>query len=520
MIPEVHEVQLENGFRALIVERRGLPLVATVLWYRAGSRDERTGETGLAHFLEHMMFKGTDRYAKGEIDLLTAKLGGSNNAFTDHDGTAYHFALASDRWETALEIEANRMTRCSFEPAEFEAERNVVLDELARGEDDPWSVLWQATEALAFQVHPYHHPVIGYQQDLARVTADGMRAFYERHYGPNRAFLVVVGDVDPKRTGKRIAELFGGLRPSPQREPVLAEPPARAARRGVVRAPGALTRIALACRTCRMGERDDFALDLLSHALGSGKSSRLHRRLVLDDELVTHVTTHNEPRLDPGLFWVVAELRQGAEPERVEAIVREEIDRLCEEGVSAAELRRARVQIRSSYLFEEETALDTALKIGRFEALAGAGFRLLDSVMATYDEIDRRELREVAGRYFGADAWTAVWSLPAEAQAWRPSAAPRRSRRKTSPKAVAKKVTRKVAARQASARPGAPAPEAKKTARRTAARPKAAKKAPKRAAPGDAPVDASGIAAPRAPARPEAAAEPPRKRTSPGEGPR
>jgi zinc protease len=470
----VHEVRLDNGFRAFLVERRELPLVATVLWYRVGSRDERTGETGLAHFLEHMMFKGTDRYAKGQIDLLTAKLGGSNNAFTDHDGTAYHFSLASDRWETALEIEANRMKNCLFDPAEFDAERNVVLDELARGDDDPWNVLWQATEALAFQVHPYHHPVIGYAEDLRRVDADGMRAFYRRNYGPNRAFLVVVGDIDRKRAAKRIAELFGELEPVPDRDQVLAEPVLRHERRGVVRAPGSLTRIAMACRTCRMGERGDFALDFLSHALGSSKSSRLHRRLVLDEEVATYVTTHNETRLDQGLFWILAELHAGVDVERVEGMIREEIARLCEEGVEAAEQRRARVQIRSSYLFEDETVLDAALKIGRFEALASAGHRLLDDVLPTYDEIDRRELREVARRYFGPEAWSVVWSLPEDAELRRPTATARKrsAKAKTSRKAATVTAAAKKAPRAASKKP------AKKPAKKSAK--KVVKKAAKR----------------------------------------
>lgn len=477
----VHEVRLDNGFRAYLVERRELPLVATVLWYRVGSRDERTGETGLAHFLEHMMFKGTDRYAKGQIDLLTAKLGGSNNAFTDHDGTAYHFSLASDRWETALEIEANRMKNCLFDPAEFDAERNVVLDELARGEDDPWNVLWQATEALAFQVHPYHHPVIGYAEDLRRVDAEGMRTFYRRNYGPNRAFLVVVGDIDHERAAERIAELFGSLEPVPDRDPVLVEPVARHERRGVVRAPGSLTRIAMACRTCRMGERDDFALDFLSHVIGSSKSSRLHRRLVLEEEVATYVTSHNETRLDPGLFWILAELHAGVDVERVEGLIREELSKLCDEGVEAAEQRRARVQIRSSYLFEDETVLDTALKIGRFEALASGGHRLLENVLPTYDEIDRRELREVAQRYFGPEAWSVVWSLPEDAELRRPAATARKRRTRSKAATSAAKAIKAPAAKTSRTAAKKPARKpAKKVAKKAAK--KAARRAPKKSA--------------------------------------
>ena len=214
MLPNVHEVSLANGFRALLVERRALPVVASTIWYTVGSRDERTAETGLSHFLEHMMFKGTDRYGKGEIDLATSLMGGSNNAFTDHDLTAYYFSLAADRWKTALEIEASRMRGCLLDEPEFVAEKSVVLEELAMGEDDPWNSLHQATEAMVFQVHSYHHPIIGWKADLERLKVEGMRDYYRRNYGPDRAFLVVVGDIDIAKTETRIRELFEGIEPT------------------------------------------------------------------------------------------------------------------------------------------------------------------------------------------------------------------------------------------------------------------------------------------------------------------
>jgi len=426
----LRELVLDNGMKAVLVERRGLPVVATALFYRVGSRDECTGEAGLAHFLEHMMFKGTDTYVKGEIDLLTSKLGGSNNAFTDQDSTGYHFALASDRWETALEIEANRMTSCAFDPAEFAAEKQVVLEELSMGQDDPWNMLWQTTEALTYQVHPYHRPIIGYREDLERLTHDGMRAFYRRHYGPNRAFLAVVGDIELNSAEKRIRDLFGGIAPAEARAPVLAEPPSRAERRGIVRAPGTLSRVAIACPTCRVGERDDFALDILGHVLALARSSRLHRRLVLEEELATQVSAQNETRLDPGLFWLVAELRSGVDPERVEAVMRDEVQRMVDDGVTQAELKRARIHIRSSFLFEDETVLDTAMKLGRFETLAAQGWHLLDTVLPTYDALDRRAVRDTAARLFAPESFTAVWSVPEDFAMKRPMVRPR----KTAPK--------------------------------------------------------------------------------------
>ena len=171
MLPDVDVVELDNGFRALLVERGPLPVVASVLWYQVGSRDEHTGETGLSHFLEHMMFKGTKEFGKGQIDVQTSKMGGSNNAFTDTDSTAYYFSMAADRWETALEIEASRMRGCLLDPVEFESEKSVVLEELAMGEDEPWRPLYQATESMLYQAHPYHHPIIGYKEELERLKA-------------------------------------------------------------------------------------------------------------------------------------------------------------------------------------------------------------------------------------------------------------------------------------------------------------------------------------------------------------
>ncbi|MBL8724859.1 MAG: insulinase family protein [Planctomycetes bacterium] len=412
MLPPVEVVELENGFRALLVERGPLPVVASLLWYRVGARDERTGETGVSHFLEHMMFKGTTRFPKGQIDLLTSKMGGSNNAFTDNDSTAYYFAMAADRWETALEIEASRMRECLLDPHEFAAEKNVVLEELAMGEDDPWRPLYQATESLMFQVHPYHHPVIGYRQDLERLSAQQMRDYYQRHYGPNRAFLVVVGAIDRARAAARIRELFGPLPKAEPRGEPLAEPAPSGERRAELRTPHSVVRLCIGFPTCRMGERDDYALDVLSHHLGNSKNSRLYRRLVLRDELVTDVSVLNETRQEPGSLFVLCELRDGAEPARVERAVREEIAALIDEGVGKKDLERIRTQIRASFLFQDEAVLDLAMKLARFEAGTPGGYRTLETVLPTYDSLTGKELRAVAAKYFDFHRAAVVWALP------------------------------------------------------------------------------------------------------------
>jgi len=416
-LSHVQELRLDNGFRALLAPRRSLPVVATVLWYQVGSRDERTGETGVSHFLEHMMFKGTQRYQKGQIDLLTSKMGGSNNAFTDSDGTAYHFALAADRWESALEIEQSRMRQCLLDPLEFASEKNVVLEELAMGEDDPWRPLYQAAESLIFQVHPYHHPVIGYKQDLERLSVDSMRGYYDRNYGPNRAFLVVAGDIDLDRTAARVTELFGALSANAvPRAEALAEPAPQGERRAVLRTQHAVARLCLGFPTTRAGERDDYALDVLAHDLGIGKNSRLYKRLVLDEELVTDVSVINETRLDPGAFFVLTELRDGADLDKVERIVREEIDAMACDGVDKHDLARIRAQIRASFLFQDESVLDHALKLARFEALTPGGYKTLATVLPTYESLKPEELRQAAARYLAPARSACVHAVPGRAE--------------------------------------------------------------------------------------------------------
>src|SRR4026208_382581 len=191
---DVRKTVLSNGLVVLTREVHTSPIVTNMIWYRVGSRNEELGHTGKSHFLEHMLFKGTDRFKKGEIDLLTLKNGGNNNAFTSHDFTAYYFNFASDRWEIALDIEADRMVNCVFAPEEFEAEKKVVIAELRMGLDSPGGTLLQAPEATAGKVHPYRNPVIGWLHDVERATDSEQQAYYHRHYHPSNATLVLTGD--------------------------------------------------------------------------------------------------------------------------------------------------------------------------------------------------------------------------------------------------------------------------------------------------------------------------------------
>lgn len=465
MLPDVDVVELDNGFRALLVERGPLPVVASVLWYQVGSRDEHTGETGVSHFLEHMMFKGTPEFGKGQIDVQTIKMGGSNNAFTDNDSTAYYFSMAADRWETALEIEASRMRGCLLDPAEFESEKSVVLEELAQGEDEPWRPLYQAVESMLYMTHSYHHPVIGYKEELERLSAADMRSYYERHYGPNRACLTVVGAIDKKRAKKRIKELFGGIPRAEERQVAIREPEPLGERRITMRTPHSVTRLCIGFPTCRMGERDDYALDLIAHDLGNSKNSRLYKRLVVKDQTVTDVSVMNETRQDPGGFFILAELHPGVSQEKVEKAIREEVLALTQGGVPERDMKRIRTQIESSFLFQNETALDLAMKLARFEAGTPNGYRTLADVLPTYESMTRKELRDIAAKYLQFDRSVVVWGVPTPQEPARPA------RQKKAKKKVAKK-----AAAKANPKPAAKKRSTQKQKKTTAQKKKAGSK--------------------------------------------
>jgi zinc protease len=408
----VTEVVLPNGLVALIVPRRTAPIVSVQTWYRVGSREEDKGRTGLAHFLEHLMFKGTATLRRGDIDHVTLKNGGSNNADTTTDRTRYFFSFASDRWERALEIEADRMRGSAFDEHEFLAEKGPVLEELRRDRDDPWWRLHETLESTAYQVHPYHNPVIGWAEEVTKVPREDVLDFYERWYQPANCTLVVCGDVDAKYTAGLVAELFGPIVSKRLRQPfVPEEPPQEGERRFELELVVNLPRMIAGFHTVRVGTREDSVLDVIQAILATGKSSRLYDRLVRRDAVAAEVSAWNDARRDPGLFLCSMELQAGVAPAKAEAALWEEVERFAADGPTDAELARAKSMLRAGLVYRAAAASTLGELVGSMQVLAG-DWRLFTKLMPMVESVTAEEAKEVARRFFRRSNRTVGWALP------------------------------------------------------------------------------------------------------------
>lgn len=408
---QVTEHRLKNGLTVIIAERHLDPVVSVMTWYGVGSVDERPEEAGMSHFLEHMMFKGTERFGKGEVDRITTVLGGSNNAYTSLDHTAYYFELASDRWQAALELEADRMNGLLLDPEEFDSERRVVLEELSMGEDDPWRRLDRQVSELLFSGHPYGRPIIGYVEALEAMTPEGMRDYHRRFYHPSNATLVIAGDVKKRAALKAVRETFGTIDPG-DFEPTrpyrasLKEPIGE--RRVTVRWDDPASRMLMAWPSAPVGTDDDFALDVVSTVLTSGRLGRLYRELVLDQGIATSISTSNDARVHGGAFWVYAEAAPGVEPAKLEAALDAEIARLADTKLTAAELKRAKRMLRVGH--EGETVFDVAELLGEYAV--DAQWQLGVELPERRDAVTAAQVQDVTRRLLTSERRVVGWSLP------------------------------------------------------------------------------------------------------------
>lgn len=388
--------RLDNGLTVCLLDNPQAPLVSTVIGYRAGSRDEPADQHGVAHFLEHMMFKGSRSFAAGEIDRLTLGAGGSNNAYTTHDATFYDFSLPAASWRQALAIEADRMRALVLDPREVEAERRVILEELATAVDDPWHALDRAVDERLFGEHPYARMVLGDRAGLEAIGVQELAEFHRRLYVPNNAVLVVTGALEP-RALEMVGEAFADLERGTQdleRQPA-AQSPLSALEEVEVTA-GGVAKLVVAIGSVAGDDRQFPAICLLSVLLDGGRSSRLQRRLVEEHRLASWVDVAVDESEDPGSFEVCVELLPGVDPRRVRGVLDEELERVASEPPEANEVIRAQRFVRVNWAFSHQTIAAQA------ESLAHAatcfGVEHLDRYLAAVDALRSDDVASAAER--------------------------------------------------------------------------------------------------------------------------
>jgi len=406
----VVETTLENGLKVLIQEVRLAPVVSFAIWYRVGSRHESAGITGISHLLEHMMFKGSPRFGKGEIARTLQRIGASFNAGTSLDYTCYYETLKSDRLDLAMEIESDRMMNAAIPEEEHRLEMTVVRSELERNEDNPHRALYQETFATAFQAHAYHWPTIGWRSDVESITTEQIRAYYRAHYRPNNATAVVVGDVDRERALERVRHWFGAI-PAGEigASGGTVEPVQQGERRFRLRKPGDTRHVIVAWKNPALTHPDSYALDVLGIILGHGRTSRLHQALV-ERGIATDADAANETARDPFLFIAFAT----AVPERslqdVEAAILIEAERLRAEPVDPAELRRAKKLVEASFLYAKDSVQSLSQQLGYYETIAS--WRYLDDYPARIRALTAEDIQRAAATYLVESSRTVGWFDP------------------------------------------------------------------------------------------------------------
>ncbi|MBI4469129.1 MAG: insulinase family protein [Acidobacteria bacterium] len=411
----IEEYRLENGLKILLRPQHAAPVVAFMVLYRVGSRNEAVGHTGATHLLEHMMFKGTPRFnpERGtQIASVLRRIGANFNATTWYDRTNYFEAIPKDELEVIIELEADRMRNSLIRDEDRESERIVVRNELERGENEPLRMLDQLAWSTAFREHPYHHPTIGWRSDVECVPTARLREFYNTFYYPNNATAILAGDFETGNGLRLIAKHFGALAPSPASIPEVytTEPPQEGERRFILRRAGELGLVMVSYRAPDARHPDSYPLSVLARILSEGVTTRLYQKIV-DGGLAISIGSFVSQLRDPGLFQIYGVLNPGVEHARVEEIMRAELKSLQEEGVSEAELSRAKIKIEADIYYARDGALNTAFALGESESCVDWQW-FLDYVPNIL-KVSGEDIRRVAAEYFKADSCTVGWFIPA-----------------------------------------------------------------------------------------------------------
>jgi len=421
----IRRAVLDNGLKVLVQEEHTAPLASVWCWYKVGSKDERAGQTGVSHWVEHMNFKGTTNIPRDQVKGIIEQFGGSWNGYTWIDQTTYLETATKDALDRMLFIESERMANCLYHPDDCESERTVIISELQGGENDPDQFLDQELVATAFKAHPYRHPTIGWLSDLQTMTRDDLYGYYRRYYIPNNATLVIVGDVDADDALKRAEQHFGRIPAgeTPPRQQTV-EPQQTGERRVTIRKPGTTAYLKAAYHAPGVTDSAFYALLVLDAVLSGAygmnlwssfrtpapqRSARLYRRLVRQG-LASSVNGSLLPTEQPFVYIISATATDGTPLAAVESALLEEIDAVSAGGITPAELAKAKAQLKARLVFDNDSVTNIAHQLGYFETIASVDiFRDLVPRIAA---VTLEQVATVARTVFGSSNRTIGWFDP------------------------------------------------------------------------------------------------------------
>ncbi len=409
----IQEFKLDNGLKLVVQEDHRSPVVVSQVWYRAGSIDEVNGKTGVAHVLEHMMFKGTKKVPAGQFSRLIAAAGGKENAFTSTDYTCYFQQLEKSQLPLSFELEADRMANLQLTKEEFDKEIKVVMEERRwRTDDKPQAMVNEAFQGAVYLAHPYSRPVVGFMNDLENMTYEDAREWYDHWYAPNNATLVVVGDVKADDVYKLAKQYFGKLTPKviPARKPQV-EPPQIGERRLIVKAPAKQPYILMGYHVPAVKDVDKdwepYALEVLAGVLSGNPAARLNQILVRDTQLAVDASAGYDlmSRGRLSLFELDGTPSEGKTVAELEAALVQQIEKIKATGVTKEELDRVKAGVIAADVYQRDSMFYQAMQIGTVETI-GFSWRILDGYQAKLRAVTSEQVQDVAKKYLVKDNLT------------------------------------------------------------------------------------------------------------------
>ncbi len=409
---EVLERTLSNGLKVIVKEDHRAPVLVQQIWYRAGSMDELTGRTGVAHVLEHMMFKGTRTVPAGEFSRRIAAAGGRENAFTSNDYTAYFQQLHKSKLPLAMKLESDRMHNLNLSSGEFAKEIKVVMEERRmRTDDEPHALLQEKMNAAVYLEHPYQHPVIGWMSDLQAMKVDDARDWYKRWYAPNNATLVIAGDVKANEVFALAQRYYGPIprQLQPERRN-FTEPAQTGIRRMVVKAPAELPLLVMSYHAPALQEPQQdwkpYALEILAGVLSGNDAARINKHLVREQQVVSNAGAgYDSVSRGPSLFTLEATPSEGKTVADAEAALRQEIALLIKEGVSEAEMKRVKAQVLAGEVYKLDSVFYQAMQIGQMES-TGLGHKAIPLILDKLQAVTAEQVLQVAREFLQDDNLT------------------------------------------------------------------------------------------------------------------